>query len=83
VDIDAIAEHDDKQQTIQVPQNRYEPKLEAAFTDISFQLLTIFLLAAVKGPKNEAYIQKILEGLDKGAQEEIMKIITKVTYGLP
>jgi protein HOOK3 len=89
VDFDAIAEHDDVQETIKVatyfPIDSLLPKFESNWTNICTQLLTIFLMAAVNGPEKEKYIGNILNLLDESAQFEIMDLIKRVPrylYGL-
>ncbi|TVY68808.1 Protein Hook-like protein, partial [Lachnellula suecica] len=74
VDFNAIAEHDDAEQTLKVA--THAAKLEFGLTDISFQLLTIFLLAAVHGPSKEKYVATITK-LDLDSQTEIAAIIQK------
>ncbi|CAD6505642.1 BgTH12-01132 [Blumeria graminis f. sp. triticale] len=57
IDLNAIAEHGDSQETN--------------------KLLTMFLMAAVEGPKNRDYISLITTKLDTPAQEEIKTIIMR------
>jgi protein HOOK3 len=81
VDFDAIAEHDDIQETIKVatsiPAESPLSQLESDLTDTCFQLLTIFLMAAVNGPTKEKYIGNIMNELDESAQLQIMDLIQK------
>jgi protein HOOK3 len=75
-DFNAIAQHDDAEQTVKVA--TYETKLELGFTDICVQLLTIFLFAAVHGTNKAKYIETIQNRLDLKSQNEIASIIQKV-----
>jgi protein HOOK3 len=76
VDFNAIAEHEDAEQTIKVA--TYDSKVEFGITDICVQLLTILLLAAVHGTNKEKYVQAITR-LDLESQTEIASIIQKVS----
>jgi len=78
VDFNEIAEHDNAQQAVKVATDN-AIKLEAALTDISIQLLTIFLMAAVKGTSNTKYVGIITRKLDASTQAEIAKIIQHVS----
>jgi len=75
-DFNAIAEHDDAEQTIKVA--TYEMKLQLRLTDICIQLLTIFLLAAVHGTNKAKYINTIQNKLDLTSQNEIASVIQRV-----
>lgn len=83
VDFDAMAEHDDVQETIKVatynPKKSHLSQLESDLTNICVQLLTIFLMAAVNGPTKEKYIGNIMNQLDESAQLQIMDLIQKVS----
>lgn len=83
IDFDAIAEHDDIQETIKVatyvPTESPLSKLESDLTNTCIQLLTIFLMAAVNGPTKEKYIGNIMNQLDESAQFQIMDLIQKVS----
>lgn len=80
-DLDAIADHDNIQETIKVathsPTESWQSKLELTLTNAYIQLLTIFLIAAVNGPTQEKYIGNIMSQLDKSAQLQIMDLIQK------
>lgn len=78
VDFNAIAEHDDTQQTIKVARRIPTTFAYLSITNTCIKLLTIFLMAAVQGPRNEAYVTAITTKLDKAAQGEIAIIIQKV-----
>jgi protein HOOK3 len=82
INLDAIAEHDDVQETIKVathfPAASANLQLEADMTDLCIQLLTIFLMAAVNGPAKEKYIGNIMSQLDESAQLQIMDLIQTV-----
>lgn len=82
IDFDAIAEHDDIQETIKVPTHVPAefsvPQLESDLTNTCIQLLTIFLMAAVNGPTKQKYIGQILNQLDESAQVQIMDLIKEV-----
>jgi len=60
IDFNAMAEHDDARQTIEVADHN-ESNLEAAHADIQFQLISIFLVAAVECPqdKRAVYVSRI------------------------
>jgi protein HOOK3 len=82
VDFDAIAEHDDIQETMKVATYFLTKsplsQLESDLTNTCVQLLTIFLMAAVNGPTKEKYISNIMNHLDESAQLQIMDLIQKV-----
>ena len=78
MDFNAIAEHDDVQQTEKVA-TIYNRRFKAEIANASVQLLTIFLMAAVKGISNEKYVGYITERLDASTQAEIAKIIQQVS----
>jgi protein HOOK3 len=78
VDFNAIAEHDDVQQTVKVATYFDTRNREIDLANASIQLLTIFLMAAVKGTCNERYVGYITERLDASTQAEIAKIIQHV-----
>ncbi len=79
VDLNAIAEHDDEHQTVKVATQRRATQLDADLTDFCFQLLKIFLAAAVSGHKNIEYIGNITNKLDEVDQAEIAEIIKEVS----
>jgi hypothetical protein len=61
--------------------------IQSSLTDLQFdltntcaQLLTIFLMAAVKGPAKEKYVNNIMSQLDASAQFQIMSLIQQVDY---
>jgi hypothetical protein len=87
VDFDAIAEHDDIQETMKVATylstESSLSQLESDLTNICVQLLTIFLMAAVNGPTKEKYISNIMNHLDESAQLQIMDLIQKVRSTTP
>ncbi|TVY44605.1 Protein Hook-like protein [Lachnellula subtilissima] len=74
-DFNAIAEHDDAEQTIKVA--TYEMKLQLGLTNVYVQLLTIFLLAAVHGTNKAKYINTIQNKLDLTSQNEIASVIQR------
>ena len=80
IDLNSIAEHDDTQQTVKVAIfiADSDTKLTAALTNTYVQLLTILLMAAVKGTNNQKYVRNITEGLDAPTQAEIASIIQQV-----
>ena len=84
VDFDAIAEHDDNQETMKVttylPTESPLSKLEFDLTNTCIQLLTIFLMAAVNGPGKEKYIGNIMSQLNESAQIQIMDLIQKASF---
>ncbi|TVY41399.1 Protein Hook-like protein [Lachnellula occidentalis] len=75
-DFNAIAEHDDVEQTIKVL--TYEMNLQFGLTDICFELLTMFLLAAVHGTNKAKYINTIQNTLDLTSQNEIASVIQRM-----
>ena len=77
MNFNAIAEHEDIQQTEKVAMC-YNEQFRTERANESFQLLTIFLMAAVKGTSNEKYVRHITERLDASTQAEIAKIIQRV-----
>ncbi len=78
IDIDAIAEKDDELQTVQVLMASIA-RFDTAITNIAFQLLTLLLLASVKGPQTVKYVSQITDNLDAKAQKEVMALMTSVS----
>jgi hypothetical protein len=77
VDFNAIAEHDDAEQTIKVPEFEIDSRFKAPCTNINTQLLKIFLMAAIKSPENEQYIMEI-QALPDSVASQIAEIIQSV-----
>ena len=84
VDFDAIAEHDDEQETVKVGTQIHETQLDADLTDLCVQLLKIFLMAATRNNNCEPYVARILR-LDEEDQKEIAAIVAEqeVSYRNP
>ena len=77
VDLNAIAEHDDEQQMVKVATDT-AIRLGLGLTNLCYQLLTMFLIAAVNGASIDKYVGRLLETLDIDTQTEIKDIIQMV-----
>lgn len=76
IDLNAIAEDDDAHQTVQVATYN-ATKLEADFTNICVQLVTLFLMASINGPSNTKYLTKMQKDLDEASLLQISHVIKK------
>lgn len=75
IDFNAIAEFNDKSETFKVTEaHHFLPPLANA----AFKLLTIFLMAAIKGARIAHYVEGITTKLDAATQAEIAIIIQEV-----
>jgi protein HOOK3 len=72
--LNAIAEHNDTVEATKVREDQ-EDFFTDALANTLCQLLGIFIVAAIKGPSNEKYVQSLINLQDKAAQEEVAKII--------
>jgi protein HOOK3 len=78
IDFNAIAEHNDKHQTFKVVAKPPSSTTKFNLTNTINKLLTIFLMAAVKGARIAHYVEGIMTKLDKATQAEIAVIIQEV-----
>jgi protein HOOK3 len=72
--LNAIAEHNDTEEATKV----FVDKRDIHGTLLAnslYQLLGIFIVAAIKGPSNEKYIPALINLQDKAIQEEVAKTI--------
>lgn len=76
VDFNAVAEQNDVDQTMKVADYN-SIILEVALTNIAFQLLGIFLMAAISSPDAEEYISEI-QMLDNSVAGQIAMVIQAV-----
>jgi protein HOOK3 len=60
VDVNAIAEHDDEEETVKVALRINETQLDAGLTDLCFQLLKVFLMAATRNNNIQKYVDRIM-----------------------
>jgi protein HOOK3 len=73
VDFNAIAEHDDEKQTVQVALQIKTRQLDSHVTDLCVQLLKIFLMAATRNTDPQEYVSRIMR-LDEKDQGRIAAI---------
>ncbi|RFU33503.1 hypothetical protein B7463_g2773, partial [Scytalidium lignicola] len=78
VDINAIAEHEDEQQILEVYSSHNAMRWARTLANVVFKLLTIILMAAVRGTENMKFVRIITERLDASTQAQIAKIIQHV-----
>ncbi len=76
MDVNAIAEHDDKEETVKVPSRINKTQLDADLTDLCVQLLKIFLMAATRSSDIKRYVDRILN-LTADDQSRIAEICTE------
>jgi protein HOOK3 len=76
VDVTAIAEHDDEEETVKVPLRIHKTQLDADLTDLCVQLLKIFLMAATRSSDIKRYVDRILT-LTADDQSRIAEICTE------
>jgi protein HOOK3 len=61
VDVNAIAEHDDEEETVKVALRINETQLDDDLTDLCVQLIKIFLMAATRNGTPQKYVDRILK----------------------
>ena len=76
MDVTAIAEHDDEEETVKVPLRIHKTQLDADLTDLCVQLLKIFLMAATRSSDIKRYVDRILT-LTADDQSRIAEICTE------
>lgn len=80
VDINAIAEHEDEQQVLKVDSlPDVLRSCERTLANMAVKLLTIVLMAAVRGSENAKFVKIITDQLDSQTQTQIAKIIQHVS----
>ncbi len=84
VDVNAIAEHNDEEETVKVALQTNGTQLDAGLTDLCVQLLKIFLMAATRSSDIKKYVDRILT-LTADDQSRIAEICTEqeVNHGNP
>jgi protein HOOK3 len=81
VDFNAIAEHSDEEQTVKVATEFNGTHLDAGLTDLCFQLLKIFLMAATRNQQPEEHVERILR-LHEDDQARIAAICSEQEQGV-